>query len=110
MNIMQIPAGLLRDSAALLVPREKEIFGDSYEEIPLSSVRVCFSKKVRLSNNNTASVSAGTLYFDCKRSAPADTVFGTDMKLIIGGERYRIAEAKAVKTGKDVHHWEIAFV
>ena len=110
MNIMQIPARLLQDSAVLLVPKEKEIFGDSYEEIPLSNVRVCFSQKVRLSNNNTASAAAGTLYFDCKRSAPADTVFTTEMKLVIGQEQYRIAQAKQVKTEKDVHHWEIAFV
>lgn len=110
MNILQIPARLLQDSAVLLVPKEKEIFGDSYEEIPLTNVRICFSKKVRLSSNNTVSTAAGTLYFDCKRSAPADRSFTTEMKLMIGGERYRIAEAKAVKTERDVHHWEIAFV
>lgn len=110
MNILQIPARLLQDSAVLLVPGEKEVFGDSYEEIPLNNVRICFSKKVRLSNNNTVSVSAGTLYFDCKRSAPADTLFTTEMKLMIGGERYRIAEAKAVKAEKELHHWELAFV
>ena len=110
MNILQIPARLLKDSAVLLVPKEKEIFGDSYEEVPLSNVRVCFSTKVRLSYNNTVSTSAGTLYFDCKRSKPADTIFTNDMKLVIGGERFRIAEAKAVKAEKDVHHWEIAFV
>ena len=110
MNILQIPARLLQDSAVLLVPEEKEIFGDSYEEIPLNNVRICFSKKVRLGSNNTVSASAGTLYFDCKRSAPADTVFTTEMKLMIDGERYRIAQAKAVKGEKDVHHWEIAFV
>ena len=110
MNILQIPARLLQDSAVLLVPKEKELFGDSYEEVPLSNVRICFSKKVRLSSNNTVSAAAGTLYFDCRRSAPAGTAFTTDMKLIIGGERYRIAEAKAVKAERDVHHWEIAFV
>lgn len=110
MNILQIPARLLKDSAVLLVPKEKEVFGDSYEEIPLTNVRVCFSKKVRLGNNNTVSTSAGTLYFDCKNSAPAGTAFTADMKLVIGGYRYRIAGAKAVKGEKDVHHWEIAFV
>ena len=110
MNILQIPAKLLQDSAVLLVPKEKEIFGDSYEEVALSNVRICFSKKVRLGNNNTVCTSAGTLYFDCRRSAPAGTVFAADMKLVIDGERYRIAEAKAVKAEKDVHHWEITFV
>ena len=110
MNILQIPARLLNDSAILLVPKEKDIFGDGCEEVQLKNVRICFSKKVRLSNNNTVSVSAGTLYFDCKNSAPADTVFTAEMKLVIGGERYRIAEAKAVKAERDVHHWEIAFV
>lgn len=110
MNIMQIPARLLRDNAVLLVPKEKGIFGDSYEEVPLNNVRICFSKKVRLSSNNTVTSSAGTLYFDCKHSAPTDTVFTTEMKLLIGSERYRIAEAKAVKAEADVHHWEIAFV
>lgn len=110
MNIMQIPARLLRDSAVLLVPKEKDIFGDSYEEIPLKNVRVCFSKKVRLSNNNTVSASAGTLYFDCRNSSPTGTVFTTEMKLAIGEERFRIAEAKAVKAEKEVHHWELAFV
>ena len=109
MNIMQIPARLLQDSVVLLVPKEKEIFGDSYEEVQLTNVRIRFSKKVRLSNNNTVSVSAGTLYFDCKNSAPLGTAFTSEMKLRIGGERYRIAEAKAVKAEKDVHHWEIAF-
>lgn len=109
MNIMQIPAGLLRDNAVLLAPTEKEVFGDSYEEIPLTNVRICFSKKVRLSNNNTVSASAGTLYFDCRRSAPLNTAFTTEMKLVIGGERYRIAEAKAVKAEKELHHWELAF-
>lgn len=110
MNIMQIPPRLLKDSAVLLVPKEKEIFGDSYEEIQLTNVRICFSKKVRLGNNNTVSSFAGTLYFDCKSSAPSDTVFTTEMKLKIGGERYRIAEAKAVKAERNIHHWEIAFV
>ena len=110
MNILQIPARLLQDNAVLLVPKEKEIFGDSYEEVQLSNIRVCFSKKVRLSNNNTVSTSAGTMYFDCRRSKPAGTVFTGEMKLVIGEERFRIAEAKQVKTEKDVHHWEIAFV
>lgn len=110
MNVMQIPPRLLGDSAVLLVPKSKEIFGDEYEEIFLSHVRICFSKKVRLNNNNTVSAAAGTLYFDCKNSAPHGTVFTADMKLVIGGERYRIAEAKAVKAERDVHHWEIAFV
>lgn len=110
MSILQIPARLLKDTAVLLVPKEKEVFGDSFEEVPLSNVRICFSKKVRLSNNNTVSTSAGTLYFDCKHSAPADTVFTAEMKLVIDGERYRIAQAKQVKAEKDVHHWEIAFV
>ena len=110
MNIMQIPARLLQDSAVLLVSKEKEPFGDSYEEVPLTNVRICFSKKVRLNNNNTVSVSAGTLYFDCKRSAPSDSSFTTEMKLVIDGERYRIAEAKAVKAEKELHHWELAFV
>ena len=109
MKILQIPARLLQDSAVLLVPKEKEIFGDSYEEIPLTNVRVCFSKKVRLSNNNTVSSTAGTLYFDCRHSAPAGTEFTAEMKLVIGGERFRIAEVKQVKAEKDVHHWEIAF-
>ena len=109
MNILQIPARLLKDDAALLVPKEKEIFGDSYEEVQLSNVRICFSKKARLSNNNTVSVSAGTLFFDCRRSKPAGTVFTNEMKLMIGGERYRISEVKPVKAEKDVHHWEIAF-
>ena len=110
MNILQIPARLLNDNAVLLVPEEKGIFGDSYKEIPLTNVRICFSKKVRLSNNNTVPTSAGTLYFDCKNSAPSGTMFTAEMKLQIGGERYRIAEAKQVKAEKDVHHWEIAFV
>ena len=110
MNILQIPARLLKDSAVLLVPKEKEIFGDSYEEVRLSGVRICFSKKTRLSNNNTVSASAGTLFFDCKRSRPADTVFTSEMKLTIGGEQYRISEVRPVKAEKDVHHWEIAFV
>lgn len=110
MNILQIPARLLQDRAVLLVPKEKEVFGDSYEEIMLSNVRICFSKKVRLGNNNTVSAAAGTLYFDCRRSAPADTAFTTEMKLVIGEQRFRIAEAKAVKGEKDVHHWEVAFV
>lgn len=109
MKIMQIPARLLKDSAVLLVPEEKGIFGDSYGEIPLTEVRICFSEKVRLGNNNTVSTCAGTLYFDCKNSAPVSTVFTTEMKLLIGGRRYRIAEAKAVKGEKDVHHWEIVF-
>ena len=110
MNILQIPARLLKDSAVLLVPKEKEIFGDSYEEVRLSKVRVCFSKKVRLSGNNTVSATAGTLYFDCRRSKPADAVFTNEMKLMIGGEQYRISEVRPVKAEKDVHHWEIAFV
>lgn len=109
MKILQIPARLLKDSAVLLVPKEKEIFGDSYEEVPLTNVRVCFSKKVRLSNNNTVSVSAGRLYFDCKHSAPAGTVFTDEMKLQVGGERYRIAQAKLLK-GETAHHWEVELV
>ena len=110
MNIMRIPARLLQDSAVLLVPKEKGVFGDSYEEIMLDNVRICFSKKVRLSSNNTVTTCAGTLYFDCKGSAPSGTVFDTDMKLVIGDRRYRIAEARAVKGGRELHHWELDFV
>lgn len=110
MKILQIPARLLKDNAVLLVPKEKEIFGDSYEEVQLSNVRICFSKKARLSNNNTVSASAGTLYFDCKNSSPSDTVFTAEMKLQINGEQYRISEIRPVKAEKDVHHWEIVFV
>lgn len=110
MNIIPIPSRLLTDSAVLLVPDGKDVFGDRYKEVKLEKVRICFEKKVRLSSHNMVDTGGGTLYFDCMNSLPAGTEFDTKMKLRIGENRFRIAAAKAVKAESGVHHWELIFI
>lgn len=93
-----IPRFLLTDSVTLLTPNvfEGDIFCDGYDETELTNVRVEYNRKNRISGNNTASESAGVLYYDCKNSNPRNTAIKTEDKLKIGEKIYLITSVQTL--------------
>lgn len=107
-----IPKALLIHSVIHAKTEESDQWGGERlkGQQELRYVRVEPSSRVIRDKNNAEVQLAATLFFDCKNSRPAGTVFLEDQVIDFQGQKYRIVSVEPLTDRRKLHHYEIGMV
>lgn len=103
-----IPKSLLIHTAALLTPSIPDAWGDSESlRTELFFVRIDPCDKFLLDKTQRQLQASAVLFFDCRHSRPAGTIFSEGQHVEWNGREYTVQTAEPLYDGRRLHHIEV---
>lgn len=105
--MLPIPKSLLRQTAAVRVPRDGAFGGEYEEALAIEHVRFEPCAAIRQTDYQLQAPVAGTLFVDAVNSSPAMEVPAGSLVSVDGEvSEACVQECRVIRGAGSIHHWE----